>query len=147
MTVNREALRRRLMREEGTGPVRNGRFYPYVDRKGKTTIGYGYNLTDNGLPVDIIGRLMDAEIDRVVTGLTFRGAPWFSGLDQVRQQVCCDMAFNLGLTGFFGFTKMIRHLARGEFPEAAREGRASDWYHQIGTRAEVLMTMLEAGVE
>lgn len=147
MTVNREALRRRLMREEGTGPVRNGRFFPYTDTLGKLSIGYGYNLTDNGLSPELAVKLLDERIDIAVTGLVFRGAPWFSGLDQVRMQVCCDMAYNLGVDGFFGFHTMVRHLSRGEFREAAAAGRDSDWYHQVGHRAEVLLTMLEAGVE
>lgn len=139
--VNKEALRQRLIREEGL------RLKVYVDTVGRQTIGVGRNLTDVGISQDEAMMLLDHDIEKVISGLSSRGSPWFSGLDQVRQQALCSMAFNLGIAGLFGFTKMIRHLSKGEFPEAAREGRDSLWARQVGARADVLMTMLEAGYE
>lgn len=139
--VNREALRLRLIREEDL------RLMPYVDTVGKITIGVGHNLTDKGISRRIALLILEDDMDEVIIGLSSRGAPWFSGLDQVRQQVCCDMAFNLGVPGFFGFTKMVRAISQGDFVTAAREGRDSLWARQVGARADVLMTMLEAGYE
>jgi lysozyme len=114
--------------------------------QGVPTIGVGVNLLA-GITRDESRYLLGNRVVIVIQDLTRRGAPWFSGLDQVRAQVCCDMAYNLGVNGFFGFRKMVGHLSRGEFPEAAREGRSSDWAREVGQRADVLMTMLEAGVE
>jgi lysozyme len=141
VTPDRDALKARLIREEAL------RLKAYIDPVGKVTVGVGRNLTDVGLSHDEAMYLLDNDLDRVITGLTVRGAPWFSGLDQVRQQVCCDMAFNLGVAGFFGFTTMVRCLAAGDFVLAAQAGRLSRWYTEVGMRAQVLMTMLESGLE
>jgi len=141
MTVNRESLRQRLIREEGL------RLKPYVDTVGKITIGVGHNLTDKGITYDVAMQLLDADMEEVIQGLQLRGAPWFSGLDQVRQQVCCDMAFNLGVPGFFKFVNTIRAIQQGDFERAAAHMRASKWATQVGGRAELLATMMESGVE
>ena len=137
---DRDALKQRLIREEGL------RLKPYVDTVGKISLGVGRNLTDVGISQDEAMVLLNNDLTKVIDGLTVRGVPWFSGLDQVRQQVCCDMAFNLGLDGFFKFTRMVQAISRGEFETAAREMRSSRWAEQVGGRAEVLALMMETGV-
>lgn len=142
MTIpNREALRTRLIKEEGL------RLKPYTDTGGRLSIGVGRNLTDVGISQDEAMLLLDHDIEKTISLLTVRGAPWFTGLDQVRQQVCCDMAFNLGIAGFFGFTKMIRAIGNGDFVTAAQEMLSSQWAGQVGARADVLAAMMESGVE
>jgi lysozyme len=150
--VNLEALRQRLIREEGLrlrvyDDATGQELRPGMTLVGTPTIGVGRNLSDGGITREEAIYLLDRNIDQVIQFLSLRCRPWFSGLDQVRQQVCCDMAFNLGGPGFLGFHDLIRHLSRGEFREAAAAGRASQWYRQVGARGDELMTMLESGCE
>lgn len=141
MMVNRESLKARLLREEAL------KLKPYIDSVGKVTIGVGHNLTDNGISYRIAMLILDEDVEEVVNALSYRGVPWFTGLDPVRQQVCCDMAFNLGPDKFFGFTKMVKAIVAGDFLTAAKEMRASHWAQQVHGRAEHLALLMETGVE
>lgn len=149
--VNREALKARLMRDEGLRRVvyDDATGLPLVKGmtlEGVPTIGYGTNLQEplsDRAAIFLLEERMDIAIKEVAIG----GIPWYSGLDQVRQQVCCNMAFNMGAPVFFGFHKMIAALKNGDFPTAAREMRASTWAKQVGGRADILAAMMELGYE
>ncbi len=62
--------------------------------------------------------------------------PWRKGLSKARQKALISMAFNLGVEGPMGFTKMLSALA-------AEEMLASKWAAQVGTRAMELVGMME----
>jgi lysozyme len=59
------------------------------------------------------------------------------------QEVLINMCFNLGKAGLAGFKKMKQALEKGDWSEAAKEGRDSKWYRQVSRRAERLMSRLE----
>lgn len=126
-----------LLRHEGL------RTRPYLDTKGKLTIGVGRNLDDMGITEDEAMYLLrnDIELHRRELGRF----PWFAGLNDTRQAVLIDMHFNLGATRFNTFRQMIEALERGDYISAAGEMRNSRWAAQVGNRAEELSTMMMRG--
>ena len=133
-----EALKAQLRDDEGL------RLRPYGDLKGKITIGYGHNLTDIGISLDFAERLLEDDIHRTVSALTLRWTP-FVTLDEVRQQVIANMAFNLGIGGLMLFRKMLAAAATQQWMTAATEMRNSTWAIQVGPRAQRLALAMEFG--
>ena len=72
---------------------------------------------------------------------------WFRRLDDRRRAAIVDMAFNLGLSRFGRFTRMIAHLGHGEFDEAARDALDSKWARQVGKRAHDIADMIRGRPE
>ncbi len=72
--------------------------------------------------------------------------PTFTKLDEARQLVIANMAFNLGLGGLMLFTHMLAAVARGEYETAACEMLASAWAQQVGPRAHRLAKQMQTGV-
>jgi lysozyme len=131
-------LTRDLTRDEGKKPK------PYRDTVGKVTIGVGRNLTDVGLSPDEIALLLENDIARAFALAS--SFPWFAELDEVRQRVICNLAFNLGgkLRGFHHTTAA---MARGDYAAAAGHLQNSKWYRQVGQRGPRLVAMLRDGVD
>ncbi len=137
--TDRQKLVEQLMMHEGVRPR------PYMDTVGKITIGVGRNLSDVGLSDDEIFCLLGNDIDAVVHDLaTF---PWYASLDPIRQRVMADLRFNLGPTKFRTFKAMLRNMAEGDPPAAARSLQSSLWYTQVGTRGPRLVEMLRTGCD
>lgn len=130
-----------LMQQEGTGPYKDGRFFPYVDAAGKATIGYGHNLTDKGLTPDVVSMQLNADIADALDDVHH----CFSCYDQLsrpRQLVLISMAFNLGRERLNKFQRFIGAVHRGDWEQAADEMIDSKWATQVGTRAVVLSQMM-----
>jgi lysozyme len=125
-----------LTRHEGR------RHYPYQDIAGKSSIGVGRNLSDVGLSDEEINLLLDHDIDRAeALASTF---PWFATLDDVRQRVVLELAFNLGHR-LHDFTHLLASIAVGDYATAARELQNSRWFTQVGQRGPRLVQMLATG--
>lgn len=109
---------------------------PYYCTANKLSIGIGRNLDDRGISKEealilFSNDLRDAVIDlKRVFGNDFIGFP-----DGV-QLALIDMMFQLGLTRFSGFKKMIEFLKAGNFKEAARELMDSKYARQVPNRAK-----------
>lgn len=129
-----------LIRDEGM------RQFPYVDGVGKITIGCGRNLTDCGLSSAEIMLLLDHDLDDAIHDLT-NWFPWFVRLNEVRQRALTSMRFNLGPAGFRTFAKMIKALARDDYPTAADEAQASPWFTQVGRRGPRIVHALRTGAD
>lgn len=117
-----------LERDEGV------RLKPYLDTVGKTTIGVGRNLTDNGITAAEARVLLQNDLFRVANELD-RVAPWWREMSQVRQNALVNMAFNLGLPRLLTFKKMMLALENGNFETAWAEAMGSKWAAQVGERA------------
>ena len=117
-----------LERDEGV------RLKPYLDTVGKTTIGIGRNLTDNGITAAEAKVLLQNDFFRVANELD-RVAPWWREMSQVRQNALVNMAFNLGLPRLLTFKKMMVALENGNFETAWAEAMGSKWAAQVGERA------------
>lgn len=115
----RARLMQRLIREEGR------RTYPYQDTKGKLTVGVGWNLSDRGLPDEIIDELLGISMNEAENAA--QGVPGYLGAGPERQSVIVAMCFQMGLGSVLRFTKFIKAFAEGDYDTAANEMLDSIW--------------------
>jgi lysozyme len=135
---DRSALIRQIRLHEGE------RLKPYRCTAGKLTIGVGRNLDDRGISREESAMLLDGDI-RLLEIELFRALPWASALDDVRQRVLLDMAFNLGLPGLLQFKRTLEAIRTGQYQQAATMMLDSLWARQVGQRAERLARMMATG--
>jgi lysozyme len=133
-------LKAELARDEGL------RLKPYLDSVRKLTIGYGRNLTDVGISLEEAAYLLDADVARAVKDLD-DALPWWIKLDEVRQRVLVNMAFNMGIFGLLGFTNTLNFMEMGMYEAAADGMLKSLWARQVGPRADRLAEMMRTGLE
>lgn len=138
--IDKDKLRADLIRDEGMV------LKPYTDTVGKTTIGVGRNLTDVGLTEAEALMLLDHDIDAVMARLDNR-LSWWRTLDEPRQRVLANMAFNMGVDGLLTFKGTLAFVQSGQYAAAASGMRHSLWATQVGRRAERLAKVMETGVD
>ena len=136
--IDRAAMIRQLRLHEGE------RLKPYRCTAGKLTIGVGRNLEDRGITAEESAYLLGNDIDRFATEL-LRALPWVDQLDEVRQRVLLDMAFNLGMAGLLTFKNTLATIKAGDYQKAAAMMLDSKWAGQVGQRAERLSRMMYTG--
>ena len=137
LPIDNTSLKGMLIKHEGL------RLFPYLCPAGKLTVGVGRNLTDTGISIDEAMDLLENDISRVTRELE-DNFPWFMVLNKARREALVDMCFNLGLSRFRKFSKMIEALQRDDFAIAAKEMLSSRWAQQVGKRAaELARIMLE----
>ncbi len=129
--MNRSRLISQLRHDEGSVAS------VYKDSEGYYTIGVG-RLVDakkgGKLSEDEIEYLLDNDIDKI-QNQAIREFPWYSDINDVRQEAVLNMIFNLGLTGFKGFKLAITAFERHDFDEAAKQLLDSKWSRQVGNRS------------
>lgn len=121
----------------------------YRDNLGLWTIGVG-RLVDPSKPG---AGLRDAEIDLLlandiedrVRALTAR-LPWFLGLNEARQGVLINMAFQMGSDGLLGFRNTLALVQAGRYAEAADNMLLSKWAQQTPARAKRMADQMRTGV-
>jgi len=144
--MNHQRFEIRVMDDEGFSSE------PYLDTEGVATIGYGSTsimerpvtmhtnpitpyaarvLLRNGLYV----ALLDAE----------HVFATFSELDDVRQEVLANMAYNLGRRKLGGFKRLADAVHSGDYARAADEMMDSHWSRQVGERAVRLAHAMRTG--
>ena len=138
MAYDQAALIRQLRLHEGE------RLQPYRCTAGKLTIGIGRNLDDRGITREESAMLLSNDIRLAETQLV-RALPWVAQLDDVRQRVLLDMAFNLGVPGLLQFKRTLGAIEAGQYEKAAAMMLDSKWSKQVGTRAERLSRMMFTG--
>lgn len=126
---------------------------------GKQSIGYGYNLEANPLELSaavIAGfykngitraeaeQLLIDELHRLESILAPKLDYW-PGLNQARQSVLLNMAYNLGVEGLFEFSKTLSFIRRGDYGAAAKEMLNSQWARQVKGRANELSLIMRTG--
>lgn len=138
--MNIEKLSSALVRDEGL------RLKPYRCPAGKLSIGIGRNLDDCGIrPAEAMAMLANdiAGVERDLDA----GMPWWRQLDEPRQHVLANMAFNLGVPGLLKFKNTLALIQAGKFEDAARAMLASKWADQVGPRATRLARQMQVGIE
>lgn len=137
-----EQLTAQLRRDEGWRPL------AYQDHLGYWTIGVG-RLIDSrkpgaGLRPDEIDYLLRNDINDRVRAL---GAvlPWFKRLDDARQAVLVNMAFQMGTAGLLGFSTTLDLVRKGQYAEAAAQMLKSKWAQQTPARAKRLAEQMKTG--
>lgn len=136
--MNREALIAQLLVDEGL------RLKPYRDTVGKLTIGVGHNLDDVGITQDEAMYLLANDVRRTY-GELLEALPWVTKLDDARQNVLTNMAFNLGIKGLLGFKHALACMQREAWHDAADAMLQSKWARQVGARAVRLATVMRTG--
>ena len=116
---------------------------PYKCPTGHLTIGYGHNL-ENGISEKVALFILQEDLSRAERAVK-DAFPWWWKLDDARQFVLVDMAFNMGLAGLKGFKKMLSAAEQGDYQTAAKEMLASKWAAQVGRRAVENARMMETG--
>ena len=137
-----EKLTAQLRRDEGT------RETAYQDHLGFWTIGVG-RLIDSrkpgaGLRPDEIDYLLRNDINDRVSALQ-KALPWFAKLDNARQGVLINMAFQMGTAGLLGFSYTLGLVRDGKYAEAAAQMLKSKWAGQTPERAKRLAEQMKTG--
>lgn len=117
---------------------------PYKCPTGHLTIGYGHNL-ENGISAAAAEFILQEDLARAERAVK-DAFPWWWKLDDARQFVLVDMAFNMGLAGLRGFKKMLTAVEQGDYKKAAKEMLDSKWAFQVKGRAVELAKIMETGL-
>lgn len=136
--IDHAALVRQLRLHEGE------RLKPYRCTAGKLTIGVGRNLEDRGITAQESAYLLNNDITSTQAAL-LKALPWVGDLDEVRQRVLIDMAFNMGMGTLLTFKNTLGAIQRGEYVRGAAMMLDSRWAKQVGQRAERLSRMMATG--
>src|ERR1700722_9351807 len=107
-----DRVRAQLKRDEGL------RLKPYRDTAGKLTIGWGRNLTDDGLTEAEASLLLEDDLEAAVLAV-HHAFPWSVTLDDVRLGVLVQLEVNIGVAGEAKFVQLLGALERREYDAAA----------------------------
>ena len=137
-----EKLTAQLRRDEGVKAT------AYQDHLGFLTIGVG-RLIDSrkpgaGLRPDEIDYLLRNDINDRVAALQ-KALPWFVKLDEARQGVLINMAFQMGTAGLLAFRQTLALVRDGKYAEAADQMLKSKWAEQTPGRAKRLSEQMKTG--
>lgn len=135
-------LRAQLIKEEG---FRN---QAYLDSLGVLTIGVGHvgpevveGLTWSDAKV---WDTLDADIAKKTNEVVY-ALPWFGQLNEPRQAVLLQMAFQMGTHGLLQFAKTLAAIHDGKWDEASNAMLLSKWAQQTPNRADRLARQMKSG--
>lgn len=121
--------------------------YAYVDSLGFATIGVG-RLIDKrkggGISAEESAYLLTNDLVRIEAELDER-LPWWRGLDDARQGVILNMAFQLGVGGLLGFRTTLGLVQAGRYEDAAAQMLRSKWATQTPQRAQRVAEQMRTG--
>lgn len=120
------------------------RAFPYKCSAGKLTIAWGRNIEDRGISTEEAELMLRNDIDRAKADLYKVFGDNFS-VSTLRYNALVDMMYNLGLTRFSTFKKMIGAIKEENWVEAKRECLDSYYAMQVPKRAERNANYLEKG--
>jgi len=113
----------------------------YKDSKGISSIGWGFNIEDEDLPLEVADLWLDIKLKQ--HRFELRSFEWFNQLNRDRQNALINMHYNLGHSRFLKFKKMIAAFEQKDYVKAAEEMLDSKWHRKdVGERAERLATMI-----
>ena len=119
--------------------------HPYEDSLGIITIGVGRNLEERGISEDEAFYLLGNDIE-IIWDELIKQHPIVEDLDDQRQMILLDMAFNMGGPRLGKFKKMWAAIEDGDMIEASKQALDSRWADQVGRRAERLAERLTSGL-
>ncbi len=115
-----------------------------VGPDGNPTVGYGINVgPTGGLMMDEAQALLEMRLERIAASLS-QVDRYFSSLSDARKAAVLDVAYNVGINGWLGFTDTRKYLAAGDFSAAASALLDSDAARELSARyhqdAEIIRT-------
>jgi lysozyme len=116
---------------------------PYLDTTGNLTIGYGRNLSSQGISATEADFLFQNDFNRAKNEL--QHMPWFDMQPEGVKGALINMNFNLGIERLLSFKKMIKALSVKDYTNAAVEALDSTWANQVGQRAKDIALMIREG--
>jgi lysozyme len=135
-------LRDQLIAEEG---YRNS---AYLDTLGIPTIGVGHTGPEVHLGLtwtdEQVNATLDADIAKKTAEVVY-ALPWFGKLNEPRQAVLLQMAFQMGTHGLLGFPRTLAAVHDGNWDEAANGMLMSKWAEQTPARARRLSRQMRLG--
>lgn len=138
------ALRAELRLDEGC------RLQAYRDAGGVWTIGYGHTGPEvhGGLVWSQAQAEAQLEADiALVEAECAARLPFWARLDDPRQEVLANLAFNLGIDGLLRWRHTLAAIEAGKYAEAAADILASEpWRTQVGDRADRLADIMKMAV-
>lgn len=129
----------------------------YICPAGFPTFGVGRNIKTNPLTVEEVTCAINEgpqaaatlcfahDLARVNTEATACIGQHFAGWPPARQAAVISMLFNLGLTGFLQFRKMVDALRNGRWEIAANESLDSERARQLPRRSAEEALMISSG--
>lgn len=132
-------LKSSLMLDEGY------KRFVYEDSLGIPTIGIGRNLRDKGISLAEARGLLQNDITQIWQEMTAK-IPWILNLNAVRQNVLCNIAFNVGVIGLFKFINMLEACRLAKFAMAAEELLDSKAAKISPSRYKRLAIEIETGI-
>lgn len=119
----------------------------YKDHLGFSTIGVG-RLIDKrrggGITKEESRYLLKNDIESRIMGLR-QSLKFFDKLDEARQGVLINMAFQLGLAGLLGFKQTLALVEKGAYKEASKAMIQSKWATQTPARAKRMAQQMLSG--
>lgn len=115
------------------------RLSAYQDTRGIWTCGYGHAYVHPGTvwTQAQAQSQLQADVAHTEASLDIQ-LPWWRKLDDIRQDVVCEMAFNMGVTDLCQFKHTLAAIQAGEWQQASDGMLASLWATQVGQRANRL---------
>ena len=120
------------------------RLKPYKCTAGRTSIGVGRNLDDNGITEAEAMAMLDRDIAVTVSALRDEFL-WFVDLDRTRKDAVISLGFNMGVRKLTTFKKFIAAMVEKQYETAAAEILDSTYATQVGKRAIELAGMIRTG--
>jgi lysozyme len=125
----------------------------YLDHLGYPTLGVGHLVLENdlehgqevGTPVSEqrVRNLFGVDLNTAIKECEVLYDDCWQVLPEAVQEILVNMMFNMGRPRLSKFKKMNAAIREGDWKTASVEGRDSRWYHQVGNRANRLMSRLE----
>lgn len=146
--MNLIRLERQLMADEGF------RADPYQCTAGAWTIGFGARrvfceaVTIDTPPIrrDQAQQQLRADIFKATLDMRELFLRWRE-MNDIRQEVLTNMAFNLGFGGLANFRRLRATAMQLHYAGMAREMQDSLWFMQVGQRAQRLVRQMRTGRE
>ena len=144
--INYTRLETTVMNDEGF------RARPYLDTVGVATIGYGstfvlgerVSMDWTAITADTARELLRGDLYQALIDAQAVFSR-FNDMNDVRQEVIVNMAYNLGRRGLAGFKRMVKKSDYLDYAGMAFEMQNSKWFSQVGLRSIRLVLEMRSG--
>ena len=134
-----ESLEQRVKRHEGF------RAHPYLCTQNALTVGWGRNLTANGITKDEAVFMLQNDLARCERDYFRLLKKVRKNCNEARREVLIEMIFQLGYMGVLGFKNMLGAIAANDFERASKEMLNSRWHNQTTERCLELSEVMKHG--
>lgn len=137
MSVISSSARMMLETEEGK------RRYPYYCTARRLTIGIGWNLSDNGLPDEIIELLFEISLERAeASARNVFGVDFLESISEFQYLAILNLIFNLGESGLRHFVDTLYAIRSKCWIDAVAHLKDSLYYRQVPKRVDRICELL-----